>query len=814
MGVPLWLCWMFASFTPLQDVRVLAPGESANRPLPGIETQSDAVDSAPTRMYPITIEIGTRPIGTRPRAPNGRGGEGMLPDLLVVVSVCLKQAIFIDPSFDTRKLGAPIRQTIADEAEIFPFVSLESGRRGAYLVRGSCFWLARERVAGSSRDTVFVAPADLQSMSDEEPAYVLLQTSDVSSNALRESLAFAASKDARIVATPGNQFVAVSGKASDVRIVNTAIEQGLALAITPATARGLDLFSQPDSSHRRLAFQFDGVRGSPLVDFVESCRGHGISIELDPKVAASRSIRIHGKVVIPTEDLGKLVEDVARGLDLVVTGDGARRRYWEPAEFAAARAAVDESARASFESILVAADALDPWRRRATRIRVALPLVAFDFAAANALLAPLLLDPVRDGEAYSGVGSIFVVGPADAVVRSADLLVAAMNATKPPNPLQVKDGTIAQDSPAASLGRLTAHLKAHASTQPVFLDASLDGLLFDVTASNPTNDPREAISLVDRTLAKHNAYMVRLGCMFRAIRPSSPLMQTLDRVFVTPAQLANSESARPVALLLAPRSGDSTPWVDRFRSAISKLPNARVSALTETNLILLLGAERDLGFVAAGVDTGELVAAAPRPPLSLEPFEKPSGSGSQLRIQFDEIEGTPLHHFVEYCAVNGFAVELHPPSLGDLPIRVSGSLEIAPENVHRLVHDIARALGLHVTEIGGKLALWSKAEIFKKRIMSAGSNRSDPRAPSPIHLTIEPKDLDSRRESATLVRVELPLGALPLEAAHTLLAPLLFDPMFQYARSTAEGTLVLSAPAFTAARCSEILDAAQALVSK
>jgi hypothetical protein len=74
--------------------------------------------------------------------------------------------------------------------------------------------------------------------------------------------------------------------------------------------------------------------------------------------------------------------------------------------------------------------------------------------------------------------------------------------------------------------------------------------------------------------------------------------------------------------------------------------------------------------------------------------------------------------------------------------------------------------------------------------------------------------IDSWRNRATLVSLELPLGTLSVTAARELLRPVFSDPMIESARTTPEGTVVLRGPGFLVARAIDLLAAAQLLLAK
>jgi hypothetical protein len=803
-SIVTWLA--IAAAATAQDVKILAPVEPPNA---RAESEERGEESASTGREDtgVIIQIGTE----GPRRPSGRGGPGTIQDLLKVVSFLPGQAIFSDPSFGGITFPKPRHQRLESTNDWMPWIHRTSGELGVYLVAGQTQWIARKTDALSIRDAVFVAPAELESFSAAQPVIAVLAAAGDDSKELVAALRSAAPPAARIASIHGTKLVTVSGPAGELGCVTAALTNGLASPIEPATPALPAFVERAPESARRLSFQFNEVDGTPFIDFVSTCKEHGIEIEATPQDLSSRSIRILGRVVQRDSDLGALVEDVGRGLDRIVTGDGAKRRYWEHAEFVAARDAVDVAERFDFGATRVAWGALNSWRRRATRIRVdAWSSLTVD--TVKSLFAPLLRDPLHDGEMIVNDRITSFVGPAFVVARNVEIL----NTVSDANPLTIYESGANPGDPLAGLSlvtRIIERLFTARPSQQVIVDASLDQLWFpSATGSRPAT-ASAALDFVDRDLATHDAYLLRQSMTFRAVHEHW-LHSAHNVPFVAPDELEGSTSARPVLILLAVRGIDPATWVERQGEALGDRTGVRFGVVSDTPLVVITARARDLGFVGAAIKSGEVIAANPPPPNSLAPIPGPGNAATRRILRFDKLVEIPLGVFVEYCAIEEMNITLNPLALRDRRIRLCGQFDLTPDDLTCLAHDIARALGLIVTEENGTTVLWEMEELFKQRISSAGTPSLDPRTPSPIHHPIGLADVATWRDRATLVTLELPLGPLSVAAAYNLLGQVIRDPMIETTRATSEDSVVISGPAFLVARAFDLVEAAKSLIAK
>lgn len=424
-GIVVAACLGFDEGGSTLSVTRLAPGESDNQrgiSLPAVDLETNDKTSAKGEQPPtkFTLVLGVP----------GRGGNPSLSDVFALARFIedQPQTVFADLRFDRKPLAPPREVEFDDPSKLMQVVDRTLGEFGAFVVRGSTMWIARDLESGGARDAAFLAVKDLHLVSAARPAVVVVAAKGDPVALLTRFVEAKASDRVHVGLVGSAKLLSVTGPAGELGFVATALAEGLATSASSKQVSYDALFERPNSSDRRLVLQFDEIEGTTMKDFVDACRANDYGIDRVPNSVVESRIRIFPRIVIPADGLGDLIEDIARALSLVVTLDGNRRRLWDPDEFAEAQAlAAQELGDSSRDPFAVAVDfaAIESWGDRTVWIEVDVPLSVLTPERALALLRPLLVDPIRDGDFTFRGSKLGLRGPAHVVVRNAEILTAA-----------------------------------------------------------------------------------------------------------------------------------------------------------------------------------------------------------------------------------------------------------------------------------------------------------------------------------------------------------------------------------------------------
>lgn len=409
-------------------VKLLGPDEP-EKPSVSILTGTSWTDASTevTENHPSSPGTITLILGMEGR----RGGRPSLTsDVLSLARLVEEppQPVCADARFDGIAFGPPRSVEVADTSKIIHVVDRTLGEFKAYLVRASTMWIARDDRTNAARDAAFLAADDLELVSAARPVVLVVTATDEGFSSITRSLEASRRGQIRFAKIGPGNLISVTGPAGNLEFIAKAIAEGIATSALSTHTLHETLLARPDPSKGRFVMQFDELEGTTMNDFVETCRERGFEIEPIADSLAERRIRVFVRIMVRLEDLGLLVEDVARALDLVVTGDGNRRRLWEHDEFAEARelaaTGLPEEGRDPF-AVAVERSAIGSWRHRSTWIEVEVPLTSLTPERAIALLHPVFVDASRDGDAVVRGNAICLRGPAHVVVRNAEIVTAA-----------------------------------------------------------------------------------------------------------------------------------------------------------------------------------------------------------------------------------------------------------------------------------------------------------------------------------------------------------------------------------------------------